>query len=464
MLAVPYGNQPLRPRLHLPHLTSKHGPGPHRTRLRGKNGTIFLHDTTKLDPTERPLTNRHRAGNAPAPNRLDKTATLSKIATVLILIRWLQMTRRARQWLLFLVSSLAILSSPASADLDKDLLESYRDGQEQWPPFVVSEGVEAEPLGRLPSPDLPSWQTPEVEELGKQLFFDPRLSGSGQLACASCHDPQLGWGDGRATSFGHDRRLGTRNAMTLLNVAYVERFFWDGRSSSLEEQALLPIEDPLEMAADLDEVLDRLNAIPGYREAFRESLDTPVVTASSLGKALAAFQRTLVSRPNRFDRFLDGHGELDDQEIHGLHLFRTRAKCMNCHHGPLLSDGRFHNIGLALVGSRHEDLGRFSITGREADKGAFRTPSLRDLTYTKPWMHNGLFVNLRGTLAAYNRGMQQGHRDGQPEMSPLIKPLELTPEELDALETFLLTLSERPARVSPPKLPPDPGGTSGPET
>ncbi|MFP4136763.1 MAG: cytochrome-c peroxidase [Halomonas sp.] len=336
-------------------------------------------------------------------------------------------------------------------------MDRYRQGQ--WPSFSVAEGVDAEPLGRLPAPALPAWQTTAVEELGKQLFFDPRLSGSGQLACASCHDPDLGWGDGRATSFGHDRQRGTRNAMTLLNVAYFDSFFWDGRASSLEEQALLPIEDPIEMAADLDTVLETLNAIPAYREAFQRALGTPSVTASALGKALAAFQRTLISRPSRFDRFLEGKASLDDQEIEGLHLFRTKARCMNCHHGPLFSDGRFHNIGLALVGSRHEDLGRFSITGQEEDKGAFRTPSLRDLTYTTPWMHNGLFVNLRGTLAAYNQGMQQGHRGGQPEMSDLIEPLGLSHEELDALEAFLHSLSRRPARVHPPALPPSPKKT-----
>lgn len=367
------------------------------------------------------------------------------------------MTRSISPWLFLLT---CCLSAPVSADIDGELSERYRQGQAHWPPFEVSEGVDAEPLGWLPSPEQPVWQTPEVEELGKQLFFDPRLSDSGQLACASCHDPQLGWGDGRSTSFGHDRQRGDRNAMTLLNVAYVDEFFWDGRSASLEEQALLPIEDPVEMAADLDEVLERLNAIPGYREAFEQGLGTSEITAPALGKALAAFQRTLVSRPSRFDRFLQGRADLDDREIEGLHLFRTQARCMNCHHGPLLSDGRFHNIGLALAGSRHEDLGRYEITGRKADKGAFRTPSLRDLLHTGPWMHNGLFVNLRGTLAAYNLGMRQGHRDGQPEMSELIEPLKLTPDELDALETFLHTLSERPARVEPPELPPDPNETS----
>ena len=335
----------------------------------------------------------------------------------------------------------------------------YRQGQDHWPPFSVAEGVNAEPLGRLSAPELPAWQTTELEELGKQLFFDPRLSGSGQLACASCHDPDLGWGDGRATSFGHDRQRGTRNAMTLLNVAYFDSFFWDGRASSLEEQALLPIEDPMEMAADLNTVLDSLNAIPGYRDAFQRALGTSSITASALGKALAAFQRTLVSRPSRFDFFLAGKARLNDQEIEGLHLFRTQARCMNCHHGPLFSDGHFHNIGLAFVGRRYEDLGRFLITRREADKGAFRTPSLRDLLYTAPWMHNGLFVNLRGTLAAYNLGMRQGLRDGQPKMSALIEPLGLSHEELDALEAFLHTLSQRPARVHPPALPAAPNKT-----
>ncbi len=342
---------------------------------------------------------------------------------------------------------------PAVAGLSDSQLARYRQGQPHWPPLSVDDGVDATPLGQLPELDKPSWQSAEVEALGKQLFFDARLSGSEQLACVSCHDPELGWGDGREKSYGHDRQRGRRNAMTLLNAAYFDTFFWDGRAKSLEKQALEPIENPLEMAADLSVVLARLNAVPAYRDAFRKALNVNAIDATALAKALAAFERTLVSRPNRFDRFLAGKSTLSDQEIEGLHLFRTKARCMNCHHGPLLSDGQYHNIGLALAESRHEDLGRYLDTGQEADKGAFRTPSLRDLIHTAPWMHNGLFVNLRGTLAAYNLGMQQGRRTGQPTMSPLIEPLHLSGDELDALNAFLHTLEQRPARFTAPQLP-----------
>lgn len=343
-----------------------------------------------------------------------------------------------------------LFTQPVLAELSPELLARYRQGQAHWPPFEVAEGVAAEPLGRLAPPPAPEWQSPALEALGRRLFFDPGLSRSGQIACASCHDPELGWGDGRRRPFGHDRQPGRRNTMTLLNAAYFESLFWDGRAWELESQALMPITNPEEMAADLDAAIERLNAVPGYRRDFARTLGSRVIAAPDLARALAAFERTIVSRPSRFDRFLAGRDVFTDREIEGLHLFRTRARCMNCHNGPLLSDGRFHNTGQALAGTRREDLGRYEVTGRAEDRGAFRTPSLRDLDYTAPWMHHGLFVNLYGTLAVYNLGMPQGRRDGQPPMSPLIRPLGLDRDELHALEAFLHTLSGRPQRVPPP--------------
>lgn len=332
----------------------------------------------------------------------------------------------------------------------------YRQPPEKWPPFVVDLGVRATELGPLPAVPSVSWHTPRTEALGRLLFFDPRLSGSRQIACASCHDSELGWGDGRRVPYGHDRTPGQRNAMTLLNVAFFSRWSWDGRSASLQEQALRAIASPSEMNADAAASAARLARIPSYGNAFQAAFGSRQVTPQRMGTALAAFVRTIVSSPSRFDYFLRGnYARLTDQEIEGLHLFRTRARCMNCHHGPLFSDGLFHHTGLSYYGRRFQDLGRFRVTGDADDRGKFRTPSLRDSRHTGPWMHNGLFANFQGILLMYNHGIGAGRRlrAGEPTLSPLIKPLDLTRREIRSLAAFLNALSRRPRIVRPPELP-----------
>ena len=343
-------------------------------------------------------------------------------------------------------------SSSASASLAK----RYRQPPEKWPPFVVDPGVKAAELGPLPAVPRAPWHTPRAEALGRLLFFDPRLSASAQIACANCHDSELAWGDGRRVPYGHDRAPGQRNAMTLLNVAYFTRWSWDGRSASLQEQALRAIASPSEMNADPAASARRLARIPGYRNAFAAAFGSPEATPERLGTALAAFARAIVSSPSRFDFFLRGNYEqLTDREIEGLHLFRTGARCMNCHHGPLFSDGLFHHTGLSYYGRRFEDLGRYRVTGDPADRGKFRTPSLRDSRHTGPWMHNGLFSNFKGILLMYNHGIGAGRRlrPGEPALSKLIRPLDLTRREVGSLEAFLSALSRRPRIVRPPELP-----------
>ena len=351
---------------------------------------------------------------------------------------------------LLLLSRLCLAGSEPPASL----LEAYRQPPSQWPKAqTLAQAGQVPELAPLPELPAVDWHTPATEALGQQLFFDPRLSGSGQIACASCHDPDLGWADGRRVAFGHNRQPGSRNSMSILNAAWFEHLFWDGRARGLLEQALLPITNPIEMNADLEQVLARLNGIKGYRDAFAEAFGPGAIDAERLARALAAFQRRLVSRPNRLDRFIRGdYDQLSEQEIAGLHLFRTRAGCLNCHNGPLYSDGRFHHTGLSYFGRKYEDLGRELATGQTEDRGKFRTPSLRDLAYTAPWMHNGLFPSLRGILNMYNAGMtgsRQLHPD-LPPLSPLIQPLHLKPHELAALEAFLGTLSQQPLKLRPP--------------
>ena len=354
-----------------------------------------------------------------------------------------------------LIVCLAALSSAVSAK-ESDVAERYRRPPPEWPSFVVDEGVEATELGALPPLPAVSWHTPASERLGKLLFFDPRLSGSGQLACISCHDPQLGWGDGRRFAAGHDRRVGRRNAMTLLNAAYFERLFWDGRAEGLLDLALQPIQSSLEMNAELTEVVARLQQTKGYPKAFEEAFGSPDVSEERIGQSLASFVRSIVSSPSRFDRFVEGdYGRMSDKEIEGLHIFRTRARCMNCHSGPRFSDGQFHHTGLSYYGRRFEDLGRFDVTGDPEDRGKFRTPTLRNVRHTGPWMHNGLFTDFTGILRMYNSGITFAARPrpGAPELSPLIRPLGLEDSEIEALEAFLDSIGRSPPFVEPPPLP-----------
>lgn len=334
----------------------------------------------------------------------------------------------------------------------------YRRPSDQWPAAQVDDTVAVVELGSPAKPVNPDWQTAETEALGQLLFFDPRLSKSGQIACASCHDSQLGWTDGRRFSAGHDRQSGSRNAMSLLNVAFVKDLFWDGRAKSLLELIPQPIESHIEMDADMTSVTQRLESIKGYRDRFEDAFGSSEVTSERVAKSIASFVRTIFSSRSRFDHFVSGdYDALSDQEIRGLHLFRTKARCMNCHHGPLLTDGGFHHTGLSYYGRRFEDLGRYHVTGKQEDRGKFRTPSLRDAPFTDPWMHNGLFTNFKGILRMYNHGVTYNsrvrYREGSPPLSPLIKPLGLTDTELDDLEAFLHSVSRVPRHVFAPELP-----------
>ena len=287
-------------------------------------------------------------------------------------------------------------------------------------------------------------------ELGKKLFNDPKLSRSGQIACASCHEADMAFADGRRVSFGHDRQSGRRNAPSLVMSGYSTNLFWDGRGGSLEQQALHPIVDPVEMAFDIAQLLKRLNADVAYREQFAQVFGAGSITTEHTGQALATYQRTLVkaTRNTAFEQLLRGRPQrMSDEQLYGLHLFRTKARCMNCHFGPALSDEQFHNVGLSYYGRKYEDLGRYEVTRQPQDVGAFRTPSLRLVMKTAPWMHNGLFVNMEGTLAFYNMGMPRPRRNAQQANDPLfpstserLKALNLDKDELRALRSFLDTL------------------------
>lgn len=342
------------------------------------------------------------------------------------------------------------------------LTEVYKKPSHLWPKAELDSTVALRELGMLPAPNYPEGKKPSkaLLKLGKQLFFDPRLSQSKQIACVSCHHPDQNYTDNRRVSFGNLLEQGRRNTPSILNLSRAKTLFWDGRASSLEKQVLGPIENPVEMNTALDTVVKRVNNIKGYRAAFKKEFDIDTISINDIAKAIATFERSLVSRKSKFDYFLEGKRELTLAEVKGLHLFRTKGRCMNCHNGPLLTDDKFHNIGLTYYGRFYEDLGRYNVTKKAEDVGKFKTPSLRDVMRTRPWMHNGLFDNMEGILNMYSNGMPRPKRRKHqlndslfPTTSNLIVKTNLTKEEKVNIIAFLESLSSPAMRIKKPKLP-----------
>ena len=358
-----------------------------------------------------------------------------------------------------------LIPPPSSSSPDIDALRAaYSRPAADWPAMVVDQGVEAQELGLLPDVVYPEDNpfSKAKAELGRQLFYDPRLSASNQMACASCHDPDLGWADGRTVSFGTRRLELPRNAPTVINSAHQEILFWDGRADSLEDLTLKVIENAHEMHGVGEDVAKKINDVPEYRAAFREVFGEDEVSINAVTKAVATFVRTVNGGRSAFDRFLRGNPDaLSDSALRGLHLFRTDARCMNCHHGPTLSDHKLHNTGLSLYGRPDQDLGLYRITQDPEDVGKFKTPPLRHVSRTGPYMHHGLFESLIVTVRAYNGGMPNPRRKADqqddplfPTKSELLHKLNLDDQQLLDLVAFLEALEEPHRRIKPPELPP----------
>jgi cytochrome c peroxidase len=294
--------------------------------------------------------------------------------------------------------------------------------------------VEAVPLGleaRPASPDNPL--TPARVALGRKLFFDPILSGDRTVACASCHRPDHGFASPDARPVGVGGRRGTRRAPSLLNRAYGTTFFWDGRAGSLEEQALEPIANPDEMGSTVADAVARLKADAGYREQFAAAFDDGV-TAANLGKAIASFERVLLRGDSPVDKFRQRgeRGALTRGELHGLWLYESKGQCWQCHGGKNFTDEGFHNTGVGWGGA---DLGRFAVTKGEADRGKYKTPTLRGVKLTAPYMHDGSLKTLEEVVEFYNQG-----GGANPHLDPVVRPLKLSKEELADLVAFLKAL------------------------
>lgn len=290
--------------------------------------------------------------------------------------------------------------------------------------------------------------TPERVALGKTLFFDPRLSGSNWISCASCHNPVLGWSDGLPTGFGHGMKRLKRATPPIVNAAFNEFLFWDGRRSSLEEQALDPIENDGEMNQDIPALVKKLSAIPGYAAMFERAYPGDGISGATIAKALASFERTVLSAESPFDRWRRGdESAIDAAAKRGFKLFTGKAKCEKCHEGFNFADGAFHNIGLKRNGEQ-EDVGRFAVRKVATSRGAFKTPTLRDIELTAPYMHNGIYRTLEEVIDHYDRG-----GDVKDNLSRDIKPLNLSAQEKSDLLAFLKSLTGKHVPVTLPVLP-----------
>lgn len=332
-----------------------------------------------------------------------------------------------------------------------------------------------------PLPDVPvpadNPITDAKADLGRLLFFDNRLSGDLGTSCASCHDPRMGWGDGQGVSRGYAGTQHWRNSQTTINSAFFTKLFWAGEVPSLEAQAKSAITGNLAGNGDPAMIEERLAQIPDYVTMFREAFGIERPTFAHILKAIATFERVaMISRDSPFDQFLSGdHDALSDEAQRGLALFQGKAGCIQCHNGPLMSDEDYHYLDLpqhdvfrtdplrqvALryqhyirgvpeheYRSAHKDLGLYYTTKVDADKGRFRTPSLRYIEYTAPYMHNGVFSEIEEVIEYYNKG---GGDD--PNQSPLIRPLNLSEDEQTDLAEFLYSLSGGEIRIPVPRLP-----------
>ncbi len=280
--------------------------------------------------------------------------------------------------------------------------------------------------------------TPEKVQLGRRLFRERLLSRDESLACSDCHQPRRAFTDGRATSVGVYGRVGTRSVPTLINKAWGESFFWDGRIETLEQQVLQPVLARIEMDLTVEEAVERLANRPRYRNEFREVFGSEV-NGEDLAFALSSYVRTIQAGNSPFDRYVLGRsGALNDRQTAGLRLFRGKANCTTCHVGPTLTDEEFHNTGVAWNEGEFLDSGRYSVTNREEDRGKFKTPTLREVARTAPYMHDGSLPTLREVIDFYNEG---GRRN--PNIDEELRPLRLTDTEKGQLEAFLEALSGR---------------------
>lgn len=279
-----------------------------------------------------------------------------------------------------------------------------------------------------------------TEELGELLFFDPILSRDSSISCASCHKPEFSFADNVALSPGVEGKLGNRNTPSAMNMASRNSFFLDGRAATLEEQALGPIANPVEMDLPIDKAVERLKANTFYNKAFKKIFNEGI-TPHTLGKAIADFERTLEGGSTPFDLWAKGDKTaITESAKRGHKIFIEKAKCFECHFGPDFTNDDFKNIGL-FNGKEYNDAGRYNVTRDSADLGKFKVPGLRNIAYTAPYMHDGSLKTLREVIDYYDN--PDKFVKNRINTDTLIVPLNLTEQEKQDLEAFLITLSEQ---------------------
>lgn len=297
----------------------------------------------------------------------------------------------------------------------------------------------------IPYPDYNPYSK-EKEILGKMLFFEPRISRSKVMSCATCHNPALTWTDDQTKSTGDFHRELPRKTPTILNMAWEKAFFWDARSPNLEDQSLSPIMSPMEMGSTLEDMIQDLNDIQGYLPYFKAAFpnDPDPITKKNVAYAIATFQRSLVSGITPFDRWIEGEGSLPEEAINGFILFNTKANCAKCHKNWNFTDHKTHDIGID-----DKDLGVFDVTKNPKDKHHFKTVGLREIEHRAPYMHHGLIKTLKDVINHYDKDFTK-----RATLSDKMKPLNLTEAEKDQLITFLKTLSsDNEEEIILPKLP-----------
>jgi cytochrome c peroxidase len=343
-----------------------------------------------------------------------------------------------------------IALSTVQVHANSELWSSYLTQPEKWPQKSALAKQDILPLPAAAIVDK------DLAELGRILFHTPSLSKTGDISCASCHRPSVGFSDPTRVSIGINGKKGHRNSPSLLNVDLWDVLFWDGRSTELHIQATGPLTHPSEMGATPQHAEAQVLNLPALTQAWQKAYPDKKVNWPDMALALAEFQTTLRGADTAFDVFYryaknqdyaKAKRALTDTQLLGMHIFRTKAGCVNCHNGELFSDQEFHNTGLHYFGRRFEDLGTYELTKIPADMGKFRTPMLRHLAQTSPWMHNGLFDDLKGIVRMYSNGGARPRRPKDldpmldfPITSDILEPFDMSKKEEVALLEFLKIL------------------------
>lgn len=312
-------------------------------------------------------------------------------------------------------------------------------------------------------PSLKAWILPAVPapqdnaqnaariDLGRHLFFDPRLSGDGNMSCATCHNPALGWSDGLPTGRGVKSMVLGRASPTIINSAFNTIMMWDGRKKSLEDQAMGPMEAAVEMNMDTGKLFKWLNETAGYRKLFESAYPNEGINAATVSKAIAAFERTVVMKDTPFDRWIEGDAKaMNEQQVRGFGVFldANKGNCAACHSAPNFTDNGFHNLGLASWGKPNPDVGRYAQKPVGRMKGAFKTPQLYGIALTAPYFHDGSAKTLMDVVNHYEKGGVV-----TTNLSPSMKPLTLSKQDKEDLVAFMQALTGTTPAITIPTLP-----------